>query len=145
MAREHLKISATGQKKYFDIGVQPVHLAIGDKVWYFYPPKKQKLKSGWIGPFEVVECCPANLYRIRNVDTGHIRVVHVDKLRPYLEEAQPDFPASQHVDQETDNGTSEDEQRASSPSPEDQRESATADDRPRRTVRRPERFQDYVD
>ena len=82
-AREHLGRAAVQQKPYFDIVVLPRQYSVDQLVWYFYPPKQQKLGSGWVGPFRVTEKCSEVLYHIRNVRTGYTRGVLVDKLRPF--------------------------------------------------------------
>ena len=42
-----------------------------------------KTRVWMVGPFRVIEKCSEVLYRIRNMNTGHTRVVRVDKLRPF--------------------------------------------------------------
>lgn len=85
-ARENLAKTAIRQKRNFDTGVTPLSFECGDKVWFFYPPKKRKLSPGWIGPFEIELKFSEFLYRIRNIETGKYRVTHVDNLRPFVSE-----------------------------------------------------------
>lgn len=74
-------------------------------VWYFYPPKKRKLCSGWSGPFKVEGKYADYVYRIQPTNGWRSRVVHVDHLRPYFsdEETHP----KDVVDDESSEGDAE--------------------------------------
>ena len=92
LLREQLGKSAVRQKRNFNATVKPLSFNVGDLVWYFYPPKSRKLSTGWIGPFEVLDCFSHFVYRIKNVNTGNCRIAHVDHLRLYLMEDCDNLP-----------------------------------------------------
>jgi hypothetical protein len=74
-------------KSRYDAKVKPAfRLAVGDRVWYFYPRRYSKLSPKWqnlyVGPYTVTRLIdPCNVAIRRNARTREI-VVHRDKLRP---------------------------------------------------------------
>ncbi len=121
------RLAATSErrKRGYDLRVRRAEFSAGDRVWY-YTPRRYKGKSPkWqrmcTGPFVVDgQVGPVN-YRIRKSTNSRPFIVHVDKLRPCFGE-----------------GLSEDEEKASPDLPDNAIAQVA---RPRRTIRRPVRFQ----
>ena len=101
IARNNLKKNAIRYKKNYDAHVCKFLFVAGDKVWYFWPVRARKLDSGWIGPFEVLEPLPNNVYCIKNVASGQEKIIHVDNLRSYLDD--PNLFSSTEVPVNTEN------------------------------------------
>ena len=83
-ARLQLAKTAERQIRNYDKNVCEQFFKVGDHVWFYYPPMKKKLSSGWVGPYIVVKCISELVYRIRNLKSGEFRIAHVDKLRLYV-------------------------------------------------------------
>ena len=87
-ARENLNLSSERIKRYYDKNVNTNSYEKGEKVWYYKPQRKSglnpKLQRPWIGPVKIVDKINDVLYRIRLVPNGAPKVVHHNKLKPYL-------------------------------------------------------------
>src|SRR6218665_1787640 len=122
---EQLRTVAERRKRGYDLRVRRAEFSAGDRVWY-YTPRRYKGKSPkWqrmcTGPFMVErQVGPVN-YQIRKSTSSRPFIVHVDKLRSCFGE-----------------GLSEDEEKASPDLPDNAIAQVA---RPRRTIRRPARFQ----
>ncbi len=84
-AYKHLKVSASRQKRYYDLRAKPTRYSPGQFVWRWYPPAaKKKLGKGWTGPYKIMKC-PTDFHCVirRYPDSVDIRV-HVDQLKPHL-------------------------------------------------------------
>ena len=58
----------------------------GDYVFYYpvvQPGKTPKLSSPWRGPYEVLKCLNDAKYKIKELTTGKIQVVHYDRMKRY--------------------------------------------------------------
>ena len=93
LARQNLNISTEKHKRLYDIHSDPTryHFQQGDLVWYFNNARKPgicpKLTHGWHGPYKIVKVIPDILYKI-HLRRNKFNVVHLDKLKLYLEEEE---------------------------------------------------------
>jgi len=169
--REALKRSAERNKRYYDCKVRPAKFVVGQWVYYFNPRKLAGKQMKWIhqyvGPYLVVRIPSAVTVEIQKGPKARPFVVHIDKVKPFTgtpptgwivsSPGTADVPnvADHHPDtagtEETESANSrlrhrleiEDEPT----SPLTPTEVYDADEkpvrtRPRRTIRRPKRF-DY--
>ena len=76
------------QKALYDVKVHGAPYQVGDWVWLHSPavPRGQcrKLHHPWTGPFRVVECIGECDYKIKSKNGKMIRVVHFDRLKPFV-------------------------------------------------------------
>ena len=76
------------QKALYDVKVHGAPYQVGDWVWLHSPavPRGQcrKLHHPWTGPFKVVECIGECDYKIKSKNGKMIRVVHFDRLKPFV-------------------------------------------------------------
>ena len=91
-ARENLGAGAERQKRYYDLGTMDEQYKVGDLVWLLNESHRKgrcpKLQKKWIGPM-IVEAKVNNVtYKLR-VSSTKTRVVHFDKLKPYLAREVP--------------------------------------------------------
>jgi transposase InsO family protein/predicted aspartyl protease len=124
LVRESLRVAAERRKRQYDLRVRPKEFAVGDRVWYFTPRRYRGRTPKWqqmyTGPYAVDDRLGALNYRIRKSANSRPFVVHVDKLRPCFEEGTADGDGAPE---------------------EAPREVEELGARPRRTTRRPVRFQ----
>lgn len=71
------------RKELYDRNSSQRHLEQGSLVMYRTPGLHASLSESWIGPFEVLECLGAVNYRIKKLEGGKSRVVHVNMLKKY--------------------------------------------------------------
>jgi len=94
--RDNLQKAAERQKQYYDLRVKPASHAPGDLVWLWNARRKQGRTPKWqrcyTGPYKVVEQIGPVNYRIQRSARSKSFVVHVDKLQPYLNDAQTTEP-----------------------------------------------------
>jgi transposase InsO family protein len=169
LAREHLGVSAERNKHYYDMRVRPKVYKTGMWVYYYTPrryigrsPKWQKM---FTGPFLVIrEVGPVNVV-IQQSRRSQPFVVHVDKLKLCLADTPQSWLTDTHdrVGDDPDDGpapaefaellelidaevanpdTCVDDDIQQSADPGDPEE--TVSERPRRVIRRPRRFDDFV-
>ena len=91
-ARENLGLGAERQKKYYDLGTTDEQYMVGDLVWLLNESRRKgkcpKLQRKWVGPM-IIEAKVNNVtYKLR-VGPTQTRVVHFDKLKPYLAKEVP--------------------------------------------------------
>ena len=91
-ARENLGVGAERQKRYYDLGTMDEQYLVGDLVWLLNESRRKgrcpKLQKKWIGPM-IVEAKVNNVtYKLR-VSPTNTRVVHFDKMKPYLAREVP--------------------------------------------------------
>jgi transposase InsO family protein len=91
--RTNLKIGAERQKRYYDVGTKSESYKEGDLVWLTNQSRRKgvcpKLQKKWLGPMIIEAKVNDVTYRLRTSPT-HTRVVHFDKIKPYL---MPEVPA----------------------------------------------------
>jgi hypothetical protein len=92
-ARSHMNMSSDVMKKTYDHKIhQKLHNS-GDPVWYYQYQRKvglnPKLQKPWHGPFVVIERLNDVMYRIKLSPKSKPKVVHHDKLKPYVGENRP--------------------------------------------------------
>ena len=89
-ARECLGKSAQRQKKNYDRRASEHGLKEGQFAWLFNPAKKRhlspKLQLRWEGPWLILKRMSDVTFRIQLKRGSKPRVVHVDRLKPYLGE-----------------------------------------------------------
>ena len=87
-AREHLKQAGVRQKRNYDKKMSWKPLKPGDSVWLHNIRRKKgrnpKLDNPWEGPFLVTASLSDVVYRIQKSSRSNPKVVHVDRLKPYL-------------------------------------------------------------
>lgn len=91
-AREHLELSASRQKRYFDERARPRGLGVGDWVLRLYPPNliRDKLNYSFVGPFLVVKKIGGVNYLVQRDKAATPITVHVDDLKAYHGPDAPD-------------------------------------------------------
>ncbi|KAL1464034.1 hypothetical protein WDU94_003718 [Cyamophila willieti] len=87
--RDNFKLSSDRMKTRYDLLANSKGFHPDDLVW-FYNPKRQKgrcpkLQKNWEGPYKVITRLNDVLYRIRKGNRGKFKVVHLDRLAPYLD------------------------------------------------------------
>jgi hypothetical protein len=95
VAREHIKCRSDKQKKHYDLKSQIQRYEECDLVWMHNPAKKKgicpKLTRSWEGPYLIVNRLSDVTYRVRGGLRAKLKVVHFDRLKPYLSEAVPEW------------------------------------------------------
>jgi hypothetical protein len=75
------------------VRIKPANLAVGQKVWYYYPRRRQglspKFQLLYTGPFEVVRVIDPSTVVIRRSARHKPFVTHRDKLKPVYEYSDP--------------------------------------------------------
>ena len=77
-------------KYYYDRRLNTKHFRVGEMVYCLKEPKKGKLASEWIGPFEIIKID----YLLHNVELKSgdvIRVTHIDKIKRAFELKTPEI------------------------------------------------------
>lgn len=101
--RQHLGIAAEKQKRDHDTRVSLGSYNVGDLVYYLDSSRKiglsPKLKrEPWKGPYVVSKKLSDLLYEISGSQKNKRRVMHHDRLKPYLSDSIPDWvPAIQKL------------------------------------------------
>jgi hypothetical protein len=92
-ARSHMNMSSDVMKKTYD---QKIHQKLhnyGDTVWYYQYQRKvslnPKLQRPWHRPFVVIERLNDVMYCIKLSPRSQPKVVHHNKLKPYVGENRP--------------------------------------------------------
>ncbi|CAC5413343.1 unnamed protein product [Mytilus coruscus] len=92
-ARNKLKLSSDRMKRNYDVGTRMQKFDAGDPVWLHNPRRVKglcpKLQNNWEGPFIVVNKLNDVIYRIQKGPKTKPKVVHQDRLKPYLGENVP--------------------------------------------------------
>ena len=93
LVREELRIAAERRKKQYDLRVREKDFKVGTWVWYYCPRRYLKRSPKWqrmySGPFLVTKCISPLNYVIQRSKHSMPKVVHADKLRPWLGEPLP--------------------------------------------------------
>jgi hypothetical protein len=92
IVREQLHKAAERQKHYYDLRVKKTSYHVGDQVWLWKMRRKTGRKLKWercyTGPYLVMEQIGPVNYRVRRSNRTNPIIVHVDKLKPYIVEAE---------------------------------------------------------
>ncbi|KAI5742809.1 hypothetical protein M8J77_011525 [Diaphorina citri] len=76
-------------KECKDVSVDSIDFQVGDLVWLYNHKRRKghspKLQQNWEGPYNVITRINDVVYRIRKGSKGKFKVVHLDRLAPYLE------------------------------------------------------------
>ena len=96
-ARKHLGRVAERTKRYYDCKSHPLAFKPGDLVYVFSPcrflGRSPKWQQKYSGPYEVVSQVNAVNYGVRKGPRGAVQIVHVDKLKPFLQPGLGDVAA----------------------------------------------------
>ena len=90
VAREHVSLAQQRQKRNYDARIfrQAKPFSVNDKVWLAVHAKVKgrspKLQLKWTGPFLITHKLSDCLYRVKNLDSERLKVVHIDHLKLYL-------------------------------------------------------------
>lgn len=88
LARRHLNKAAIRQKRNYDKRLAGRPFTIGDSVWLHNVRRKKgrnaKLDCPWEGPYLVISVLSDVVYRIQKSRKAKPKVVHSDRLKPYL-------------------------------------------------------------
>ncbi|KAL3851759.1 hypothetical protein ACJMK2_015470 [Sinanodonta woodiana] len=82
-------------KRQYDFRARKPNFNKGDAVWLYYPhqpiSKCKKLQCNWDSPYLIT--CKLNdvLYRVQKDRRSKPKVVHSDRLRPYLSQDKPNW------------------------------------------------------
>jgi len=141
LVRKHLGVAAERNKHYYDLRVRTKPFAVGDKVIYFNPRHQMGKQNKWCkkytGPFEVVKILgPVNVLLQKDVRSRAFPV-HVEKVKLYpntdntksytaISDASP-LRVPRSADQRTKMDNCDFDAKPT---------------RPRRSVRRPRRYED---
>jgi len=153
--REILQKSAERRKHGYDLRVREAVFKEGDKVWYFshrrYKGRSPKWEKAYSGPYTVLRRCGAINYVLQRSKNSPSFVAHVDKLKLFWTDA---IDNSENEGGKRENATSESQQRQKKDgqknkaktvegfiNADQQEESCNERLRPRRSVRKPIRFQ----
>ena len=87
-ARKHQKNEQRRQKRNYDKRANGNSFKEGDPVWLYNGDKMKgvqyKLSCKWEGPFEITKKIDDVIYRIQKNAKSKPKVVHFDRLKPYL-------------------------------------------------------------
>jgi Integrase zinc binding domain/Integrase core domain len=87
-ARERLRVTSDRMKSRYDRVVTGTTFSVGDKVWLFNPRRRvgfsPKLQNNWEGPYVVISKINDVVFRIRNLSSRKLSVVHIDRLSRYI-------------------------------------------------------------
>ena len=88
LARRHLNKAAIRQKRNYDKRLAGRPFTVGDSVWLHNVRRKKgrnaKLDCPWEGPYLVISVLSDVVYRIQKSRKAKPKVVHSDRLKPYL-------------------------------------------------------------
>ena len=83
--REHLAVAAQRRKESYDTKVNDHAFEVGEKVWYFYPRRKEGRSPKWakyyVGQYQVTRVIPPCNYVLQLNPRSRPFVVHGDKLK----------------------------------------------------------------
>ena len=86
VAREHLKVDAIRQKRYYDVRANEKPYEPGDLVWTANKSRKKgrcpKLQMRWLGPFVVLKRLNDVTYQVK-MSEKDVKIIHYDLLKPY--------------------------------------------------------------
>lgn len=92
-ARQRLKLSSDRMKRYYNINAKMQSFEIESPVWLHNPKRRigicPKLQRNWEGPYVVIKRLNEVIYRIQKGPKARPKVVHQDRLKPYLGENIP--------------------------------------------------------
>ncbi|KAK5921445.1 hypothetical protein CgunFtcFv8_025150 [Champsocephalus gunnari] len=92
-ARDQQKSAGVRQKRNYDTRTRGQHFRAGELVWVYSPQRKKgrcpKLDSQWVGPCRVLERVGEVVYRVQLPPKGRKVVLHRDRLAPYRGVASP--------------------------------------------------------
>ena len=88
LARRHLNKAAIRQKRNYDKRLAGRPFTVSDYVWLHNVRRKKgrnaKLDCPWEGPYLVISVLSDVVYRIQKSRKAKAKVVHSDRLKPYL-------------------------------------------------------------
>ena len=91
LAREHSRQGQERQKRNYDGRITKVSpsYTINEKVWLVTPTRRRgrspKLQLSWSGPHTIINKLSDCLYRMQYMGSTRLKVVHVDRLKKYVD------------------------------------------------------------
>lgn len=86
--RQHTRISSDRMKEQYDVRAQDGGYKLEDLVWLYNPKRRRgcspKLERNWDGPYKVLKKISDVIYRIMKMPNGKRKIVHYNRLAPYL-------------------------------------------------------------
>ena len=143
--RGHIKQAILRQKTYHDKKLSWRKFEEGDEVYIFFPQKKigcsSKLTSFWRGPFTILRKMSDVLYEVNCGRSGKSQVIHCDRIKKkisqMLREEDVDLVINDRVVEDVENEIDTHTDEFTDVSLRD-------NIRPRREVKRPELYQDFI-
>ena len=113
LVRDNVQLAQQKRKQYFDQKTKHRTLDVGERVWLFTPQKRKrkstKLLHFWHGPFRIVEQTSPVNYRITSCDERRRTfVVHVNRLKTYVDLADQPWRLAEPPHEEDPNAELED-------------------------------------
>jgi transposase InsO family protein len=143
--RKNIGTAASYRKDRYDAGIKGCEIKEGDLVWYFHPRRKTGLSPKWqswyTGPYCVMKVIDSHCISIQKTRRSRPLVVHRDKLKPFNGDVPKEWQS------QAQNGVYE-TQRKERPAQHASKRNLSPELRdtqaPRRSRRKPGRFNDYV-
>jgi len=86
--RNKIKMESDRMKARYDLRVNGRTFVEGEQVWLYNPTRKKgrspKLLNNWEGPYKIIKKINDLVYRIQKTPKSKMKVVHLDRLQPYL-------------------------------------------------------------
>lgn len=87
LVRERLKIASDKMKTRYDLKANSAGFQENAKVWLYNPRRRKgvspKLSPNWEGPYKVIKRINDVVYRIQQGPRSKMKVVHLERLKPY--------------------------------------------------------------
>ena len=113
LVRDNVQLAQQKRKQYFDLKTKHRTFDVGERIWLFTPQKRKrkstKLLYFWHGPFRIVEQTSPVNYRITSSDERRRTfVVHVNRLKTYVDPADQPWRVAEPPHEEDPNAELED-------------------------------------
>ena len=138
-ARESQKMATMKQQKHYNNRLKQNEYHVGSLVYYHFPIKGNASKESfykWKGPYAVVEKISDCIYKIQMSARSHPLIVNHDRLKPAQTREPVDTSWVSKIPIYNQTELSPD-------AAEEQIKSDSADNRPKRTVKKPNRYGDW--
>lgn len=94
--RANIQEASNRMKERYDVKAEKGGFQTGDLVWLFDPRRRRgfspKLQRSWDGPYEVLKRINDVIYKIKRKPCGKPRIVHFNRLCPYLGDNREEHP-----------------------------------------------------
>ena len=150
LVRKYTEGAILRQKSYHDQKMSWEQFKTGDLVYVYFPQKKTgctpKFTSFWRGPFQVTRKVSEVLYEVDSGRNGQLQIVHCDRLRRKVVQSlrgENEIEANVQTEQ-NDSIEIEPDNLVGSENIEEVEDLVPTNTRPRRVIKRPVRYEDYV-